>query len=90
MLICAAMTLNEFMALPGKRRADFAKLIGVTPAMVSQWLDGTRPVSPERCVEIEQRTSGQVTRKDLRPTDWHRIWPELLASDTATTAQAAA
>jgi len=23
-------------------------------------------------------TNGQVTRRDLRPADWHLIWPELL------------
>jgi len=22
-------------------------------------------------------TNGQVTRRDLRPADWHLIWPEL-------------
>jgi len=32
-------------------------------------------------VSIERATDGAVTRKDLRPEDWHEIWPEL-ASDT--------
>lgn len=31
----------------------------------------------ELCVSIEQATNGEVTRKDLRPDDWERIWPEL-------------
>ena len=30
-----------------------------------------------RCVQIEKLTNGAVTRKDLRPDDWHEIWPEL-------------
>jgi DNA-binding transcriptional regulator YdaS (Cro superfamily) len=29
-------------------------------------------------VAIEQVTNGAVTRKDLRPDDWHLIWPELV------------
>lgn len=28
---------------------------------------------------IERLTGGQVTRRDLRPEDWARIWPELAA-----------
>ena len=33
------------------------------------------------CVSIERETHGQVTRKDLRPTDWQDIWPELAESE---------
>lgn len=32
---------------------------------------------PALCVAIEVVTSGAVTRRDLRPDDWARIWPEL-------------
>jgi DNA-binding transcriptional regulator YdaS (Cro superfamily) len=27
--------------------------------------------------KIEAFTGGDVTRKDMRPDDWHVIWPEL-------------
>ena len=37
----------------------------------------------ERCVQIEHATSGAVRRWDLRPTDWHRIWPELIGQPGA-------
>jgi len=30
------------------------------------------------CVAIERATGGVVTRKDLRPDDWWKIWPELV------------
>ena len=30
-----------------------------------------------RFAQIEKLTNGAVTRKDLRPDDWHEIWPEL-------------
>ena len=37
----------------------------------------------ERCVQIEQATDGAVTRRDLRPADWHLIWPELVGAEGA-------
>jgi DNA-binding transcriptional regulator YdaS (Cro superfamily) len=32
---------------------------------------------------IEEFTEGQVTRKDLFPNDWQRIWPELADQSSA-------
>ena len=52
--------------------------------MVSQWATGVKAVPTERCPEIERATSGAVTRRDLRPDDWHRIWPELVTADHPT------
>lgn len=54
-----------------------AHLLGVSCPTVSQWASGVRPIPVNRCVAIEQATAGAVTRKDLRPDDWHLIWPEL-------------
>ena len=54
-----------------------AKACGVTVQAVSQWVRGIRPVPVERCADIERVTGGTVTRRDLRPDDWRRIWPEL-------------
>lgn len=34
-------------------------------------------LGPEKCVLIERFSNGKVSRKDLRPHDWMRIWPEL-------------
>lgn len=48
-----------------------AELLGVTPAAVSQWLSGLRPVPIKRCPEIEKATGGMVRCEDLRPdVDW--------------------
>lgn len=54
-----------------------AKLIGVRPPAISDWLSGKRPVPIKRCVQIEQLTQGAVTRKDLRPNDYWEIWQDL-------------
>ena len=56
--------------------------IGVSPVLISQWANGDRPVPVERCVAIERATKGVVTRRDLRPSDWLQIWPELANSST--------
>jgi DNA-binding transcriptional regulator YdaS (Cro superfamily) len=58
-------------------QSALARVADVPPAFVHQWLTGKRPVPANRCVSIEQATHGAVTRKDLRPNDWHLIWPEL-------------
>lgn len=44
-----------------------AKEVGVTQGLVWQWLNNIRPIAPERAVDIERATKGQVTRRDLCP-----------------------
>jgi DNA-binding transcriptional regulator YdaS (Cro superfamily) len=57
--------------------AELARRLGVTPQAVNEWKQGNRPVPVDRCAEIERVTDGKITRRDLRPDDWERIWPEL-------------
>lgn len=75
------MTLNEYLA--DRKAVDLARLIGAPPVLVSQWRSGVRAVPIERCTEIEAATDRAVRRWDLRPDDWHRIWPELINSPEA-------
>ncbi|WP_433867570.1 transcriptional regulator [Ralstonia wenshanensis] len=49
----------------------------MSPAYLSQIANGTRPAQPAVCVAIERATCRSVTRRDLRPSDWRLIWPEL-------------
>lgn len=57
---------------------ELAKAIGVSQQMISKLLNNPDfPISSKTAVAIEKATNGQVTRKDLRPDDWHFIWPEL-------------
>lgn len=56
-----------------------ASMIGVSPPTVHEWKTAKRPIPVLRCMSIELATEGIVTRKDLRPDDWHKIWPELAA-----------
>lgn len=55
-----------------------ARSLGVKPPVVNQWVKGERPVPIQACVLIEKVTDKAVTRRELRPTDWHLIWPELV------------
>lgn len=64
-------------------QAEMARRRGVTPATVNQWCKDVRPVPIEHCPAIEADCGFIVRRWDLRPDDWHRIWPELVGSDGA-------
>jgi DNA-binding transcriptional regulator YdaS (Cro superfamily) len=68
------MNLHEYAEKHSQ--AHIARLLGAAPSFVHQWMRGDRPVPPAMCVLFEQRTNGEVTRKELR-TDWQSIWPEL-------------
>jgi len=62
-----------------------ALAIGVVQSAVSNWRKrGCVPI--DHCASIELAVNGAVTRRDLRPDDWQKIWPEL-AQDLANTAQ---
>lgn len=52
-----------------------ARLIGVNQSTVSMWRARGGSVPVEHCAAIEAATG--VTRRELRPDDWSRIWPEL-------------
>ena len=70
------MTLGEYISNRGAQ-ARLAEALAISPVLVHQWAFGKRPIPIHRCVQIEVVTSGQVTRRELRPQDWQIIWPEL-------------
>lgn len=49
----------------GAGQAGIARLLGVSPQAVSQWVSGVRPVPPRHAIAIEAATG--VSRHDLRP-----------------------
>lgn len=58
-----------------------ARMCGVSPPSASNWRKRGIPI--ERCVAIERANPAGVRRWDLRPNDWHEIWPELIGADGA-------
>lgn len=80
------MTLDDYLKERG-RTSQLARDIGAPPQLICQWTSEVasqrRRVPIERCVDIERATGAAVRRWDLRPDDWHRIWPELITADGA-------
>jgi DNA-binding transcriptional regulator YdaS (Cro superfamily) len=75
------MNLIEYMkSQPRGALSKLSKTIGAHIPDVSRWVSGDRPVPLERCKAIEAATGGKVTCRDLRPYDWHLIWPDLADS----------
>lgn len=74
------MDLRTYLDLmPHGGISDFAHRLGISPVYLHQLAarqDGREP-SPELCVLIERESQGVVTRAELRPDSYHRIWPEL-------------
>lgn len=59
----------------------FAESLQVTPQVVVNWRARGVPVS--HCAAFEAASGNTVRRWELRPDDWHRIWPELIGTDGA-------
>jgi len=75
----AARVVLEF-----KGHSEVAKALGYEDRRnVWPWTSGVREFPPEHCVTIEIKSNGRITRKELRPSDWQAIWPELIATDGA-------
>lgn len=71
--------------LPRGGAGSFADALGISMVFLQQLAsrqDGREP-KPALAVSIEQKTFGAVRRWDLRPGDWHSIWPELIGTEGA-------
>lgn len=77
------MKLHEYLTLPGALTpAQLCERAGIKNVdQLRQWRHGYggRLPGPEYCLAIERATDGKVTRADLRPDDYWRIWPDLPA-----------
>lgn len=47
--------------------AEFAKQLGIPEPTLRSLENGWRPITAERAKELEQKTSGGLTREQLRP-----------------------
>ncbi len=66
--------------LPPTEQERFALRCGTTIGYLRKALSLRTIMNPRLCADIERESGGVVTRMDLRPDDWHRIWPELAAA----------
>lgn len=71
-------------SLPHGGISAFAQTLGISTVYLHQLAarqmanDRPREASPELAVLIERFSNLAVRRWDLRPADWHLIWPELI------------
>lgn len=81
------MKLHDYLSTPGALTiSQLRERIGIkSDIQIRQWRHGyaDRQPSPQYATAIEQATEGAVRRWDLRPDDWHLIWPELLGVEGA-------
>ena len=63
--------------------AAVARRVGARLASVSEWRKNGIPDG--RLIELgaDIERAGGMPRWDLRPDDWHRIWPELIGTEGA-------
>jgi len=69
--------LKSYIASERGRAKKLADALGISSSYLSQLASGASPISPERAVEIEAATAREVTRPEMFPDNWARIWPEL-------------
>jgi DNA-binding transcriptional regulator YdaS (Cro superfamily) len=53
---------------------------GTSRGYLKQIAYGNKQASAALAVSLERELSGALSRKDLRPSDWNQIWPELSAA----------
>ena len=60
-----------------------ARLLGIKPPSVHEWR--SKGIPSDRLIQLGAEIEGKagIPRWDLRPDDWHRIWPELIGADGA-------
>lgn len=72
------MSLKLHLAeLSQDQRSKLAQGCDTTVGHLRNVSYGLREASPALAMQLERKTKGAVTRRDLRPNDYHLIWPEL-------------
>lgn len=64
-------------------RDALAAACGTTRGHLQNIVYGLRTCSPELAAALDRASGGIVRRWDMRPDDWHLIWPELIGTEGA-------
>jgi len=72
------MDIKTYLSQERGRQASLAKAIGAHAPDVSKWASGERPIPTDYGAAIETATGGLVTREEMFPDKWQKVWPELL------------
>lgn len=71
------MDLRAYCELERGNQQRLADGTGLDYGYINQIVNGRRPIPIEHAAKIEELTGGMVTRKEMFPYKWKRIWPEL-------------
>lgn len=76
------MDLRDYLRHLGteEARAEFAARCDISVGHLRNHAYGTRQAGAALCVALERESAGAMRRWDLRPNDWHLIWPELVGA----------
>lgn len=77
--------IDYWRSLTVPERKVLAALCETSVGFLQNVAYGYRACGAALASDIERATDGAVRRWELRPDDWHRIWPELLGVDGAPT-----
>lgn len=77
---CLRTYLNS---MPAAEQVVFAAKCGTSVGYLRKALSVGQLLGAELCARLDVQSGGAVRRWDLRPEDWHRIWPELIETDGA-------
>lgn len=75
--------LKYLNSLPMDERDDFCARCRTTQGYLRKAASIGQTLNAETCTALERESSGAVTRRDLRPDDWHLIWPELTSQQAS-------
>ena len=71
-------TLREYLnALSLDKQRDFSKKCGTSLEYLRKAISKKQKLGAALSVSIEKNSDGSVSRKNLHPHDWEKIWPEL-------------
>lgn len=70
-------------SLGTSRQKVFASSASTTVGYLRKVISTNGAIGPALAMRLESASSGAVMRWDLRPDDWHLIWPELVGTEGA-------
>ena len=76
------MSLMALTLHPLARRQEISSALGIDEQYAYQISRGIKTASPALARDWNELEPGDALW-DLRPNDWHRIWPELIGADGA-------
>lgn len=69
------MKIHQLLKQHSVKVDELANKLGIKKGAIYAWSRNGVPV--RQCAQVEAATEGRISRKDLRPDDWQKHWPEL-------------